>query len=144
MSNKRGPNSPYRQPLPPAAEPLPPAPPKPMYMLGLTGDTTADYLDPQLNGGPDAFQIINMQTPQGPMTKFILGRTVWDHYAAAALAELIAATTSRADGALSTADAKDAARIAAAFADALIEEKRKRDPQHMLIQAPGDKRILLP
>jgi hypothetical protein len=143
MSNKTmGPGSPYRQD-PPGQE-KPPAPPKPMYMLGLTGDTTPDYLDPKLNGGPDAFQIINMQTPQGAITKFILGRTVWDHYAAAAMAEIIAATVTRQDGTLSAPDAKDAARIAAAFADALIEEKRQRDPQRMVIEAPEDKRIFLP
>ncbi len=154
MSNKtHGQNSPYmRGPggMPGGAPPSPPPQAKTMYLIakGKEGpETTDDYLDERADGGPEAFQLIQMMGPGGQVgTKFVRGKTIWDSFAETALSAIVKATTriekaaSARDGdplpdTLSAGDAKQVAAMAAAFADALLEEKKRRDPQVMKVAA---------
>lgn len=140
MSQKtRGPNSPYRGDPPGGAPGAPGGPPpqaKTMYLIALANETTEDYLDERRNGGPEQFQIIQLMTPQGQMTKFVRGKTVWDSFAETAMGELVAGPQSIED--ITTNNVEDAAKkiafIAAKIADAMLEEKRKRDPTKMLVE----------
>lgn len=142
MSAKtRGPNSPYmREGMPPGAPPAPPPQAKTMYLIakGHEGpETTEDYLDERANGGPEDFQLIQLMGPGGKMgTKFVRGKTIWDNFAETALAAIVKATTKvEAGNTLSAGDARQVAAMAAAFADAMLEEKKLRDPQMMRVTA---------
>ena len=142
MSQKtRGPNSPYRRD---GAPPGPPPQAKLMYLIGLNNETTEDYLDERRNGGPEDFQLIQLMGPGGQVgTRYIRGKTIWDSFAETALQAIVAATTKTiAENTLSAGDPKQVATMAAAFADAMLEEKKKRDPQRMLIE--GGSRLITP
>ena len=107
---------------------------KTMYMMSLHNETTEDYLDERRNGGPEQFQIIQLVGPAGPTFRTIRGKTVWDSFAETALKAIVGATTRAEDTTLSAGDARQVAAMAAAFADALLEEKKKRDPVKMLVE----------
>jgi hypothetical protein len=57
------------------------------------------------------------------------GRTVWDGYAEAAMAALL-----EGDSEFHSGDEAQLAHNAAAIADAMVTEKRRRDPQRMQVQ----------
>ena len=151
MSAKnRGPNSPYmRGPggMPGGAPPSPPPQAKTMYLIakGYEGpETTEDYLDERANGGPEQFQLIQLMGPGGQIgTKYVRGKTVWDNFAETALAAIVKATTRivESENTLSAGDAKQVAAMAAAFADAMLEEKKRRDPQKMLVDGSTSRLI---
>jgi hypothetical protein len=127
---------------------MPPAPPiaqaKVMFRIDLTNETTEDFFDDRRNGGSETFQTLQVLGPGGQVMgiKNMRGRTIWDCYATAALASFIQATVKVIPGEVGQPDIitgvgqiKEAVAFAAAYADAMIDEKRRRDPQRMLVEA---------
>jgi hypothetical protein len=107
----------------------------PVYMIeagaeGVRG-VTPDYLDERANGGPEQFQVLTFEAGGKVINRTMRGRSVWDGYAQAALAVVMA----QADLLPGPVDAAEIAKAAAAIADAMIAEKRRRDPQAMRVQA---------
>ena len=119
---------------PPQAAEGPVAAATPMNLIEAPERTvTPDYLDDRANGGPQEFQLLQMEVAPGRVVNRTLrGRTVWDGYAEAALAALV--------GQIEIAEPSESAilaavKMAALAADAMIAESRKRNPQPMRIQA---------
>jgi hypothetical protein len=105
-----------------------------VYMIDTLKKVTPNFLDEAANGGPEQFQVIQMQLPGGGvMQHTLLGKTVWDSFFETALAHLVGQVDVGSGD--SDEQMQGAVKLAARAADMMIVEKRRRDPQRMQVQA---------